>query len=68
VTKNQKNLTKQKALNKEPVDTFGVEGYNTSDTGTIDMTLDIKEVEGKLIAKRGRIPGRIENSKLMQIK
>jgi len=31
------------------------------------MTLDIKEVEGKPVAKRGRIPGKIENSKLRQI-
>jgi nicotinate phosphoribosyltransferase len=31
------------------------------------MTLDIKEVEGKPIAKRGRIPGKIENTKLKQV-
>jgi len=54
-------------LNKEPVDAFGVGSY-ISDTSPIDMTLDIKEVEGKPIAKRGRIPGRIENLKLKRIK
>jgi len=54
-------------LSKEPVDAFGVGSY-ISDTSPIDMTLDIKEVEGKPIAKRGRIPGRIENLKLKRIK
>jgi len=53
-------------LSKESVDAFGVGSY-ISDTSPIDMTLDIKEVEGKPIAKRGRIPGKIENSKLKQI-
>jgi len=53
-------------LNKEPVDTFGVGSY-ISDVSPIDMTLDIKEVEGKPIAKRGRIPGKIENLKLKRI-
>ncbi|MDI9596932.1 MAG: nicotinate phosphoribosyltransferase, partial [Atribacterota bacterium] len=33
----------------------------------IDMTLDIKEVEGKPVAKRGRIPGIIENTKLVKL-
>ena len=54
-------------LNKEPVDAFGVGSY-ISDTSPIDMTLDIKEVEGKPVAKRGRIPGRIENLKLKRVK
>jgi len=53
-------------LSKEQVDAFGVGSY-ISDANPIDMTLDIKEVEGKPIAKRGRIPGRIENSKLKRI-
>jgi len=54
-------------LSKEPVDAFGVGSY-ISDTSPIDMTLDLKEVEGKPIAKRGRIPGKIENLKLKRIK
>lgn len=54
-------------LNKEPVDAFGVGSY-ISDTSPIDMTLDIKEIKGKPIAKRGRIPGRIENLQLKRIK
>ncbi|MGE4412502.1 MAG: nicotinate phosphoribosyltransferase [Candidatus Caldatribacteriota bacterium] len=53
-------------LSKEAVDSFGVGSY-ISDASPIDMTLDIKEVEGKPIAKRGRIPGKIENSKLIQL-
>jgi len=50
-------------LSQEAVDAFGVGSY-ISDASPIDMTLDIKEVEGKPIAKRGRIPGKIENKKL----
>lgn len=53
-------------LSQEAVDAFGVGSY-ISDASPIDMTLDIKEVEGKPIAKRGRIPGKIENKKLVQI-
>jgi len=53
-------------LYKEPVDAFGV-GSDRSDASLIDMTLDIKEVVGKPIAKRGRIPGKIENSKLKRM-
>lgn len=42
---------------------FGV-GSFISQAPPIDMTLDLKEVAGKPIAKRGRIPGRIPNEKL----
>jgi len=38
------------------VDAFGIGSY-ISRAPAIDMTMDIKEVEGKPIAKRGRIPG-----------
>jgi len=54
-------------LNEVQVDAFGVGSY-ISDAKPIDMTLDIKEIEGKPVAKRGRIPGRIENIKLKRIK
>lgn len=53
-------------LSHEAVDAFGV-GSFISDASPIDMTLDIKEVEGKPIAKRGRIPGKIENKKLVKL-
>jgi len=42
---------------------FGV-GSFISQAAPIDMTLDLKEVAGERIAKRGRIPGRSPNGKL----
>jgi len=41
---------------RAPVDMFGVGSY-ISDAKPIDFTADIHELEGKPIAKRGRIPG-----------
>jgi nicotinate phosphoribosyltransferase len=49
-----------------PVDSFGV-GHYISAAGPIDFTADIKEVEGKPVAKRGRIPGIIANARLQRI-
>lgn len=46
---------------------FGVGSY-ISQAPPIDMTLDLKEVNGKPIAKRGRIPGRIPNPRLRLVK
>ncbi len=46
---------------------FGVGSY-ISQASPIDMTLDLKEVGGKPIAKRGRIPGIIRNDKLELVK
>lgn len=46
-----------------PVDSFGVGSY-ISGASPIDFTADIKEVEGKPVAKRGRIPGIIANPRL----
>ena len=46
-----------------PVDSFGVGSY-ISGAPPIDFTADIKEVEGKPVAKRGRIPGIIANPRL----
>lgn len=48
-------------------DAFGVGSYITA-ARPIDMTMDIKEIEGKAIAKRGRIPGQIANPKLKKVK
>jgi nicotinate phosphoribosyltransferase len=53
-------------LNEVQVDAFGVGSY-ISDARPIDMTLDIKEIKGKPVAKRGRIPGKIKNTKLKGI-
>ncbi len=46
-------------------DAFGVGSY-ISGARPIDMTLDLKEVEHKPLAKRGRLPGIIENPKLVR--
>jgi len=53
-------------LSKAGADSFGVGSY-ISGASAIDMTMDIKEIEGKPVAKRGRIPGLIENKKLRRI-
>jgi len=54
-------------LSQSGADAFGVGSY-ISDAQPIDMTMDIKEVEGKPTAKRGRIPGKIENKRLKKFK
>lgn len=48
------------------VDGFGVGSYITS-APPIDFTADLKEVEGKPIAKRGRIPGITPNPRLTRL-
>ena len=50
-------------LSKAGADVFGVGSY-ISHAEPIDMTMDIKEIEGKKVAKRGRIPGLCGNSRL----
>ncbi|UCG54340.1 MAG: nicotinate phosphoribosyltransferase [Dehalococcoidia bacterium] len=49
-----------------PVDGFGVGSYISS-ASPIDFTADIHEVEGKPIAKRGRIPGKTFNPRLKRV-
>ena len=49
-----------------PIDSFAV-GSAISDASPIDFTGDLKEIDGKPIAKRGRIPGRTENPRLQRI-
>jgi nicotinate phosphoribosyltransferase len=48
------------------VDYFGV-GSHISDAKPIDFTADLHDVEGKPIAKRGRIPGITPNPRLKRI-
>ncbi|MGI8658523.1 MAG: nicotinate phosphoribosyltransferase, partial [Candidatus Limnocylindria bacterium] len=43
-----------------PVDSFAVGSY-ISKASPIDFTGDLKEIDGRPVAKRGRIPGRTEN-------
>ena len=49
-----------------PVDSFAV-GSAISDAGPIDFTGDLKEIDGRPIAKRGRIPGRTHSARLRRI-
>jgi nicotinate phosphoribosyltransferase len=49
-----------------PVDSFAVGSY-ISGAAPIDFTGDIKEIDGRPIAKRGRIPGRTESPRLRRI-
>jgi nicotinate phosphoribosyltransferase len=49
-----------------PVDAFGVGSY-ISGARPIDFTADLHEIEGKPIAKRGRIPGITPNPRLKRI-
>lgn len=53
-------------LSEAGADAFGVGSY-ISGAAPIDMTMDLKEIDGKPVAKRGRLPGRTENPKLRQV-
>ena len=46
---------------------FGVGSY-ISGAQPIDMTMDLKQVAGQDLAKRGRIPGLTENTRLQRVK
>lgn len=54
-------------LSDAGVDAFGV-GSFISGASAIDMTMDIKEIDGEPIAKRGRIPGITPSPRLEKIK
>ena len=49
-----------------PVDGFGI-GSAISGAPPIDFTADIKEIEGRPVAKRGRIPGITPNPRLVRM-
>jgi len=49
-----------------PVDSFGVGSYITG-AKPIDFTADLHKIEGKPIAKRGRIPGITPNPRLKRV-
>ena len=61
------NPEKIMELKKAGVSTFGVGSYIAT-ARPIDMTMDLKEVEGKPVAKRGRIPGLTPTNRLTKIK
>lgn len=48
-------------------DVFGVGSY-ISHAVPMDMTMDLKEIEGRAVAKRGRLPGLLENERLVRIR
>lgn len=54
-------------LKKAGVSAFGVGSY-ISRAKPIDMTMDLKEVEGVPVAKRGRLPGLTPNYRLTKLK
>jgi nicotinate phosphoribosyltransferase len=54
------------AENAAPVDSFAVGSY-ISGAAPIDFTGDIKEIDGRPIAKRGRIPGRTHSPRLRPV-
>lgn len=49
-----------------PVDSFGVGSY-ISGARPIDYTADIREIDGKAVSKRGRIPGMPHNERLQRV-
>jgi nicotinate phosphoribosyltransferase len=54
-------------LSAAGADVFGV-GSFIAHAPPIDMTMDIKEIEGRPVAKRGRLPGVLANDRLVRIK
>ncbi|SMG49429.1 nicotinate phosphoribosyltransferase [Dethiosulfovibrio salsuginis] len=55
-----------KVLSEAGVDSFGVGSY-ISNPSPRDMTMDIKMIDGRPIAKRGRLPGLQENPRLKRV-
>ncbi|RME82430.1 MAG: nicotinate phosphoribosyltransferase [Caldilineae bacterium] len=49
-----------------PVDAYGV-GSAISGAPPVDFTADIKEIEGRAVAKRGRLPGITPNPRLKRL-
>ncbi|MBQ7151271.1 MAG: nicotinate phosphoribosyltransferase [Synergistaceae bacterium] len=61
------NPTRIKELAEAGADIFGVGSY-IAHAVPMDMTMDLKEIEGKPLAKRGRLPGALENKRLINVK
>ncbi|HOO55412.1 MAG TPA: nicotinate phosphoribosyltransferase [bacterium] len=60
------NPERIKMLKEAGADVFGVGSY-ISCAQPVEMTMDIKELNGKAIAKRGRIPGPAGNHRLVDL-
>lgn len=54
-------------LKEAGAEAFGVGSY-ISGAPPIDMTMDLKQIAGEDVAKRGRIPGLVENAKLQRVR
>ncbi len=54
-------------LGEAGADAFGVGSY-ISRAPAIDMTMDLKEIQGRALAKRGRIPGITANERLVKVR
>ena len=61
------NPERIKILAEAGADVFGVGSY-IAHAVPMDMTMDLKEIDGKPLAKRGRLPGKLENSRLINVK
>ena len=61
------NPERIKLLAEAGADIFGVGSY-IAHAVPMDMTMDLKEVAGNPIAKRGRLPGVLENRRLIRVK
>ena len=55
-----------KVMNEAGASVYGVGSYITQGTPR-DMTMDIKMVDGKPVAKRGRLPGIVPNPRLERV-
>lgn len=60
------DVERAKILSEAGVDAFGV-GHAISKAPPIDMTMDLKMVAGKPLAKRGRIPGLTPTERLLPL-
>jgi nicotinate phosphoribosyltransferase len=60
------NPQRIKILSEAGADAFGVGSYISS-APPIEMTMDIREIENRPIAKRGRTPGRTKNPRLKKL-
>ena len=61
------NPERIKLLASAGADIFGVGSY-IAHAVPMDMTMDLKEVAGHPVAKRGRLPGILENARLVAVK
>ncbi len=61
------NPERIKLLAEAGADIFGVGSY-IAHAVPMDMTMDLKVVDGKSVAKRGRLPGVLENKRLIKVK